>query len=272
MMRRGFGIALPVLLFALPGLAAPRPAPRLSVAPGGCLPPNPGKVFPFATGEKLEFELDALGATLGSFSLTLAPPKRPDVFTIVARGRTDPFATSFYAVEATAESHLGPPFDNKLYEEDATEDGEHFTVSVPFPPKRTVLAVQGTYEGNEDNFALTAPAETRDMLATLYGLRGIPLNDGQDLCLPVYGGRRVWLLRAKVMGREKVRTPADEYATIHLQGTAARVDTPGITREVHLWLTDDPARIPVAALGVIQGKPVRAQLVRYTPGIVRKAR
>lgn len=246
-----------------PGLATAR-APA-----GSCVPPAPGKV-PFATGEKLEFELDALGATLGSFSLTLAPPRRPDAYTIVARGRTDPFATSFYAVEAVAESHLLAGFENRLYEEDATEDGEHFSVSVPFPAKKSVLPVQGTYEGNDDNFTLGAPAETRDMLAVLYGLRTVPLTEGQELCIPVYGGRRIWIIKAKVTGKEKVRTPLDEYSTLHIQGTAARFDSPTTTREVHVWLTDNAERIPVAALGIIQGKPVRAQLVKYTAGGPRK--
>jgi hypothetical protein len=104
------------------------------------------------------------------------------------------------------------------------------------------------------------------MLGALYAVRTLPLVDGAQLCFPIFGAKRLWTLRMKVEGKETIRAPAGEFKTIHLTGTATRTDTPQQTREIQFWFSDDASRIPVAALGVIQGKPVRAQLVQYTPG------
>jgi hypothetical protein len=230
------------------------------------VPPLPGKDIPFAAGEKLEYRIDAFGATIGSFSMSLVPGRKPDALTIVARGRTESVAEDFYAVTAVAESHLGRALEDRAYDEDSTEDGVHRSVNVTFPPKAGALAVHATREGNPEELSLQAPVDTRDMLASLYDLRTIPLANGFSFCIPVFGARRIWLLRGSVTGRERITTPLGEYKTIHLSGTATRTEGPPNAREVHLWLTDDADRLPVAAYGMIQGKPVRVELSRRVPG------
>jgi len=269
-MQRLFPAHLPARLIGLALLAGrvanADPAPAAAPASAACIPPTVGKSVPFGVGEKIEMEIDALGAMIGTFSMTTAPGHRPDVYTIVARGRTDQFAGSFYPVEAIAHSQLGAGLDDRGYDEDATEDGVQRSVAVEFPPKGPELRVQASKQGDSENYAVSAPPETRDMLGALYQLRTLALADGASFCVPIFGGRRIWVLRGTVVGREPVQTPLGEYKAIHLSATASRLDAPRVSRELHLWITDDAERIPVAAFGILQGKPVRAQLVKYARG------
>jgi hypothetical protein len=239
---------------------------------GLCVPPSPGRTLSFAAGEKIELQIDAFGAVIGSFSMALTPGHRPDAFVILARGHTESVAADFYAVTGTAESHLGRDLEDLAYEEDSTENGVHRSQSMVFPPKEHHLAIHSFREGNPDDSVLEAPPDTRDMLATLYLLRSAALAPGEKFCIPVAGARRTWVLRGSVAGRESVTTPLGEYKTIHLAGSAVRLGGPRQEREIHLWLSDDADRIPVAAFGMIQGKPVGAQLVKYTPPRARQPR
>jgi hypothetical protein len=284
--------ALALLLWARGGVAAPVPVATPQARPPAatpptrglvriplskeaatqaCVPPRTGSVPAFAAGERLEFEIDSLGAVVGTLSMTVIPGRGAEPYTIEARGKTGTFAANFYPVDALAQSRLGRDLLPRSYFEDATEQDARRTVDVAFPTSAGVLPVHYTEQGNARDYEVAAPDETRDLLSALYLTRALPLADGSEFCLPVFAGKRVWILRAKVTGREPVRTPAGDYATIHLEGTATRADNTQNTREVHFWLTDDEARTPVAAFGLIQNKPVRAQLVRHDPGRRRVA-
>lgn len=238
--------------------AAPNPAP--------CVSPPLGKAVPFAVGETLEYDIDSLGATIGGLTLKVLPGKPKEPFLIEARGKTGTFAANFYEVDAIATSILGRTLEDTAYQETATEAGVHRSLDVAFPAVNGKIHVRSTREGNRDDLDLKAPEGTRDLLAALYAVRAMELPDGTELCLPVFAGRRVWTLRAKVEGREKTRTPAGDFSTIRISGTAVRDDAPQVTREVQFWVGDDASRMPVAACGLIQNKPVCANLKAWDPG------
>jgi len=64
-----------------------------------------------------------------------------------------------------------------------------------------------------------------------------------------------------------VSLPLGEFNAWHLSGTAVRLDKPSMTREVHVWISDDERRLPLAALGTIDLGAVRATLSSYSrPG------
>jgi hypothetical protein len=228
--------------------------------------PPLGKIVPFAIGESLEYDIDSLGATVGKLGLTVMPGRGKDPFVLEARGKTGTFAANFYAVDAVATSKLGPALENRSYQEDATEAGVHRTVDADLPPPDGRLKVRASKEGNREDYELSASAQTRDILAALYAVRSMNLPEGTEICIPVFGARRVWILRAKVVGKEPARTPAGDFQAIHITGTAVRADNPALVREVQFWLSDDAARLPVAACGLVQNKPVCANLTSYDLG------
>lgn len=44
------------------------------------------------------------------------------------------------------------------------------------------------------------------------------------------------------------------------------MDIPSIRRELHLWVSDDRRHIPVAAIGEVKGRAVRATLLSRSGG------
>lgn len=257
--------AVAALLVLLPAVAfaAPRaPAPLVD-----CVAPTSAGTAPFAVGEKIEFEIDSLGATVGSFSMNVLPGRGDTPYVILAKAKTGTFAANFYPVEAVLESRIGRKMESKSYVEDAMENGVRRIVELSFPaPKMSRMPVRATRDGTRADFTVGAPEDTRDMLSALYMVRSMKLPDGEEMCIPIFGAARIWALRAKVAGREKVRTPLGDVQVIHIAGEAVRSDYPSHKREIHFWLTDDAARVPVEAFGLIQNKPVRARMVSYDAG------
>ncbi len=260
-----FLLALPMVLTL--GTAMPPIVKRAPVvAAPACVAPTLGRTAPFAVGETAEYDIDSMGATVGSFQMKVLPGKPKQPFLIEARGKTGTFAANFYDVDAVATSILGRALGNESYQETSTEGGVHRSLDVVMPPVSGQLHVRSTREGERDDFDLRAPPETRDLLAALYGVRSLTLPDGSELCLPIFAGRRVGTLRIKVSGREKARTPAGDFETLKLEGVATRDDQPAVKREVKFWMTDDALHLPVAACGLLQNKPVCANLTSWNPG------
>lgn len=242
---------------------------RPADAPTGdtCTAPEPSLPVPFGVGETLEFEVDSMGARIGTFTTHIAPGRGETPWTIVARAKTHTFVANFHEVSARARAGLGSKLESRTYEEDSTEGGVHRTVDISLPvPENGALPVRSTRDGTPRQFQLRAPRQTRDLLSALHVARAMPLKEGDTICLPIFAAHRMWTLRMRVMGKEPIHTPVGRFDSLHLEGTAFLQNNPKRQREVHLWFSDDEARIPLAAFGLIQGKPVRAQLVQYEPG------
>jgi len=70
-----------------------------------------------------------------------------------------------------------------------------------------------------------------------------------------------------VEGREHVSLPVGEFEAWHLSGVAVKLDDIRQQRGIHIWLSDDSRRLPLAALGVIDLGAIRATLTAYNrPG------
>ena len=77
----------------------------------------------------------------------------------------------------------------------------------------------------------------------------------------------MWRTWGRVVGKEHISMPVGEFDAWHIEGVAARLDQPEMRREIHVWITDDPRRLPLAALGAIDLGTVRATLTGFSrPG------
>jgi len=104
----------------------------------------------------------------------------------------------------------------------------------------------------------------------MYLLRQLPLKAGMPVCFDAYGIRRIWRVWGVVQKPEHVSLPVGEFDAWHLVGQAARLDLPNARREIHVWISDDSRRLPLAALGTIDLGVVRATLKSVErPGEVR---
>src|SRR4051812_29746927 len=155
------------------------------------LPPCPGVPTPtvqFAPGEQLKFRLDLLGADVGTFDVSLehaSASEKNAALAVRSRARTSAFvATNMGRYDAFATSLLGKDLRPVSYREEVDEGPTHKTIEVRFPPAGGKLPIFATKDGNPDPVELEAGPTARDMLSTLYLLRGqVP---GRSVCVDVY--------------------------------------------------------------------------------------
>lgn len=223
--------------------------------------------IPFGPGEALEFDLDAMGARAGVMTMTTLPV-RDGVLPIEVAVETNTFFSKVRKVKATARSEVSPKtLRSSRYFEDAWENELHRIADVNIG-KNHVAQLTSTISGRTyPTEKLRYGNDMSDVAGAVHLLRAIPVKEGQRLCFDVYGIRRVWRVWGTVQPREHVSLPLGEFETWHLAGEAAPLNLPDARREVHVWITDDARRLPLAALGVMEFGAVRATLKGYSrPG------
>ncbi len=261
-MMRPLVVAAAVLVSST-ALAAGKAAPD-----GQCLALGaPEKPFAFPTGEYLEYDLDALGAEAGKLTLKVLP-QRDGAIPVEVNAHTNTFFSKMRKVQATAMSYLHPrTLRPKRYVEDAMENDVRKYSDVQFShnPRKVKLEYKIGARGGKATYDFAT--EALDPAGAIFLLRQLPLKEGMPVCFDAYGIRRMWRVRGKVVGKERVSLKLGEFEAWHLQGEAVRVDRPEQKREIHLWVSTDDKRIPLAAVGVIDLGAVRATLTAYSrPG------
>jgi len=227
----------------------------------------PKPAVQFAPGEQLKFRLDLFGADVGTFDVSLEHAAGPEKDTAALAVRARVLSTAFVATnvgryEVFATSLLGKDLKPVNYREEVDEGQTHKTIELRFPPADGKLPISATKDGNPDPLDLDAGPTARDMLSTLYLLRGqLP---GKPVCADVYAGRKMWRLQGSMAAGEEIETPLGKFKTLRFDGSAVRLDDANVTRIAHVWVSDDGRRLPLVAIGDVKGKVIRAQLVEAT--------
>lgn len=223
--------------------------------------------FPFAKGEVLEFDLDALGAQAGKMTMKTLPMKDGKL-PVEVSAASNSFFSKVRKVRGTATSYMNPKtLRPHRYIEDAVEDGVEKYADVRFSKSSKVADLNYRYGKRKGKLKLKYAAEGFDVAGAIYMIRQLPLKEGLNVCFDVYGIRRMWRVYGTVGKKEHVSMPLGEFEAWHLEGAAVRLDNHKSRREVHVWISDDQRRLPLAALGVIDVGAVRATLTGFTrPG------
>ena len=249
--------------------AAPQAAAQATVpAPEQCQPLPPLRTpIAFAPGELLEFSLDAMGAEAGKMTMRVLP-RKDGALPVEARVQTNTFFSKVRRVKGVATSYLDPRTLRPMrHTEETVENEQPRSVNAVFGKKDRSVKVDYRYGRAKGRYDYQYLHDGLDVAGALYVLRQLPLRPGLSVCFDVYGVRRMWRMTGKVIEREHVSLPLGEFDAWHLSGTAVRLDKPSQRREVHVWITDDARRLPLAAVGTVDLGAVRATLTAYTrPG------
>ncbi len=266
--------ALAALLLLAGGQAHTAPSPQQPELPP--VPSDaecrslPGPLLPpaFAPGETLELDLDAMGANAGSMTMRVLPVK-DGLLPLQVDARTHTFLSKLRRIQGTGTSFVHPrTLRPRRYLEDSVENEVARRVEVTFTPRSRRASVSWRSGGRAGPVELTyGGTEPLDIAGAVYLVRQLPLKEGQPLCVDVYGGRRMWRLFGKVAKKEHVSLPVGEFEAWHLEATAARLDAPRVRRDVHVWISADDRRLPLAAVGTTDLGVMRATLTAYSrPG------
>ncbi|MGZ6143974.1 MAG: hypothetical protein ACXWLM_11590, partial [Myxococcales bacterium] len=118
-------------------------------------PPQKLQAARFTPGEVLTYRLDALGADVGTFEVSVRPPpssERRAALELAARAKTSAFiSTNVGRYEAYATALLTPDFAPLHYHEDLDEGATHKATDVDFPPAAGgALAAHASTNGNAE--------------------------------------------------------------------------------------------------------------------------
>lgn len=244
-----------------PPVPSPMPTEAQCAALG-----SPSSPIPFGPGETLEYDVDALGAKAARMTMRVERP-RDGKLPIEVSVETNTFFSKVRRVKGSGTSYLDPrTLRPTRYHEDAKENDVHRIADVTFQKDRVARLVS-TINGHTATAQLKYGNDVTDVVGAVFLLRALPLEEGLPLCVDVYGIRAIWRVWGKVVAREHVSLPVGEFEAFHVEGEAARLDLPDARRQVHVWISDDARRLPLAAVGVIDLGAVRATLTSYSrPG------
>jgi hypothetical protein len=229
--------------------------------------------FAFSTGETLEYELDAMGIAQAGKLTTKILPVRDGKLPLEVKAQTNTFFSKVRRVKGTATSYVDPrTLRSVRYVEDALENEVHKSAAVSFHRDDHRVEVDFKIGDRPGHGEMYSAGDALDAVATIYLMRQLPLKQGSRLCLDIYGIRRLWRLSGTVEGREHVSVPVGEFEAWHLSGSAIRLDDYRHRREIHMWISDDPRRLPVAVVGAIDLGAVRARLTAFSRPGEKKAR
>jgi hypothetical protein len=245
--------ALPVPQPPLPACSAPLPKPRAGPVP-------------WPTGEKLTYDIDVMGATAGRMTFDVLPAAGKAAsaeIPVHVSAESNTFFNKVRKVKGEVTSWLRPrDLHPSHFHEDLAENAMTRAADVVFGDRSADIAWRSNNSTQGNTHPPTGP-DALDYVGGIYLFRSIPLRVGQPFCFDVYGIKRMWRLEGKVEAREHVSLPAGEFDAYHLSGIATSLTGNG-KREVHVWISDDARHLPLAAVGVIDLGPVRAQLVEIT--------
>lgn len=261
-------LAALLLLSASAATAAEPSASKLALRPapaGSCpaLPKVRAGPLPFPSGESLSYEVDVMGARAGKMTFDVLPRtgRGADAeIPVRVRAESNSFFTKVRKISSEVTSFLRPrDLRPARFHEDLAEGALTRVADVLFRPDKTV---EVTWQSNRDGRGGGRYGYANDALDYVGGIflfRGIPLRVGEPFCFDAYAIKRMWRVEGKVEAKEHVSVPAGEFEAFHLAGVATSANGK-LRREVHVWISDDARRLPLAAVGVIDLGPVRATL------------
>jgi hypothetical protein len=241
----------------------------LALAAAPCtLPPVAAGSRPWRAGESLAWDVDVMGiATAGSLSATVDKPAGALVPVRVRVMNTSVFA-KVKRIRGVATSWVnGQTLLPQRYRDETDENGLRRTTEVRFDEGGKHLRLEWTYGDKRGIRQVDRTAQPMDLVSFVYYLRAAELKPGQTFCADLVANRRYWRLEATVApDREQVETPAGTFDTLRIDAVLTRHPTPDDarvrSRPLHLWLSDDVRRVPVAAVTEVDLGPVRAVLAR----------
>ncbi|HEY3447009.1 MAG TPA: DUF3108 domain-containing protein [Myxococcales bacterium] len=250
---------------AAPPRPAPQPPPKPSAAPppAACtaLPKPRSGPLPFVGGETLTYDVDVLGAKAGQMTFDVQPWARTaSEIPVRVKAESNTFFNKMRKIKGEAVSYLrAKDLRPNRFHEDLEEGPLTRVADALFKDRKTEVNWKSNQQNNTqgaNHFATSG--EAFDYVGVIFLFRAIPMKVGQPFCFDAYAIKRMWRVEGKVEAREHVSVPAGEFDAFHLSGVAT---TNGMKpRDIHVWISDDPQRVPLAALGVLDLGPVRAQL------------
>ena len=240
--RAGCAAGPGFLALGLVFVSAAFSAEELSIVP---IPPG---IAAFKAGETLTYDVSwskilTAGTAIMQVKEETLPDGRPG-FTFLLTGRTTGRLDKIFPVNDTVQSVFDPQIMESLsYSLRQSHGKRTMRRKVVFDHARKKAV---STQNDDAPKTLDIPEQVQDGLSSLYYLRTIEdFTIGKVITVNVFDSNKNWSIEVHTLGRETVKTPAGEYATIKVKTHPLYEGVSLNKGEVTIWLTDDFRKVPV---------------------------
>jgi hypothetical protein len=236
------------------GIAAP---------PAGTVETLPAAPNPVRAGEYLKFSVQYGPIHAGSAYLEV--PKVEEIqghkaLMLQARAESNGFFSTFYKVRNKIQSYWDEEGRFSLrYVENRREGGYKAQNDISFDYDR----LEAIYK---DGKTYAIPPHVQDALSAFYYTRTQALPLGGSIVFDYHASRKSLPLEVKVLGREKIETPAGKFNCVAVEPI---LKAGGIFKKkgrLVIWLTDDDRRMPVLMKSKVTVGSISVVLQEYRTG------
>ena len=205
--------------------------------------------IPFATGEKLVFELRWMFVAAGKAVMEIKPHAMLDgkpAWHFVLTAESNSFVDAFYKVRDRIDAYTDARMNHSVhYKKKQLEGDTHRDIVVDFDlQKQTAQYTNFTKKRKP----ITIMPGTFDPLAAFYFIRGFDMVEGSSIERPITDGKKCIIGKLKVVKRETIKVKDKTYDTWLIEPESKHVG--GVfeksrNAKLQLWITADSQRIPV---------------------------
>jgi len=270
MLRKALSSAASVLLGLSLAIA------QLSPEKVAFIPPKVAEPLPFKIGETLAYNVSfsklIFSGTIGELRLTVSKPSdstTPELIELKAEAVSKGFFPALFGVKVkdryislVNQTDFGVHASTKLLEEGKVRREQ----------KSVINREAGTVTYTDRDLANSksapkvkekpSPTWIQDLLSAIYFVRTQRLREGDVIPVPISDGGEVYNIDVIAGKREEIKSGAGKVRAIQLN--AKVFDGRYIKRsgEMLVWVTDDPARLPVRARIKTSGATITVDLKR----------
>lgn len=215
--------------------------------------------MPFRVGEVLKYQVSwAAFATAANVELTV--PERRELYGwqtwhFRAAAHTVSPVRSLFAIDDEFDSYTDAvSFESRQYENYLNEMGRKLDQTWRFIPEGQTPRGPGA--------AVIVLPGTRDPLGVLYGLRGVDWHKANEVHWPVYDGRNLYDIRAKMESADDAASvPAGKFSTKRIAVRLFQHEKEVSGINFSAWLANDATCTPVLMKAELPFGSLQVQLV-----------
>lgn len=214
----------------------------------------------FKAGETLDYNLHWLKVAGGSARMTIAPNGETR-YRMTFVGKSGGAFSRFFRVRDEMETIANrADFSTIQYRKQLDEKGK----------KKDELTIVDTERGiaTRKGKEIAVPKPVFDPLSLIYYFRRLDLSPGASHEFTVIADGKVYVVKAAVVKRETLTTPAGTFKTVMVE---PKMLSGGVFREdqhrLFLWYSDDERRLPVRIRSEVKVGTITATLRAVTAGV-----
>jgi hypothetical protein len=235
---------------------------------GVALAQNANKAF--GPGEQSLYRVQYLGVTAGTAQVTVGSPMKQwgqQVLPIVSLAKSDP-SLGIWPIKDKFVSYWHPETQRSV--------GSDFFVDENNKRRRQRIKLLG--DGSSAHVVRqregAAPTEathelspgTMDVAGATFALRNRGLVVGEEYSTPVFTGSKSFVMRAKVEGRQKLKTALGEKDVLKVRVQTDFSERLKTQRDITVYFSADPSHVPLRVEADFAIGTMVADLIEYKQG------